>query len=89
MKYSVVFSKEAQKVLKKMDRQQQLLLLSWIKKNLVGCTNPKIHEKPLTANFKGYWRYRVGIYRIITSIEDDVLQIKIINFGHRKDIYKK
>ncbi|MBV9470137.1 MAG: type II toxin-antitoxin system RelE/ParE family toxin [Abitibacteriaceae bacterium] len=31
---------------------------------------------------------RVGDYRIIYSIEDDVLRVLIIDIGHRRDIYR-
>ncbi|GBU10598.1 hypothetical protein AwErysi_02140 [Erysipelotrichaceae bacterium] len=75
MSYSVELSKQAEKTLKKLDKQQQILLLSWIKRNLVGCKSPRISGKPLTGDLKGSWRYRVGIYRIITSIEDEVMKI--------------
>ncbi|MDX2434919.1 MAG: type II toxin-antitoxin system RelE/ParE family toxin [Desulfobacterales bacterium] len=31
---------------------------------------------------------RVGDYRIIYEIQDDVLLILIVKIGHRKDIYR-
>ena len=34
------------------------------------------------------WRIRVGDYRIIYNILDDILLIIVIDIGHRKDIYK-
>ena len=34
------------------------------------------------------WRYRVGNYRIIASIEDDELLILAINIDHRSRIYR-
>ena len=33
------------------------------------------------------YRIRVGTYRIICDIFDDLLLIDVINLGHRKDIY--
>jgi len=35
------------------------------------------------------WRLRVGDYRIIYLIEDDIKIIEIRKIGHRKDVYKK
>jgi mRNA interferase RelE/StbE len=35
------------------------------------------------------WRIRVGDYRIIYSIFDDILIIEVIRVSHRKDVYKK
>ena len=87
-KYSVEFAKKAVKALSKLDKPTKALLYSWIKQNLDGCTNPRFTGKPLSGNFKGAWRYRVGDYRIIADIRDDTLIILIVNIGHRREIYK-
>lgn len=34
-----------------------------------------------------FWKYRVGNYQIIVSIEDDALRILVVRLGHRKDVY--
>lgn len=54
-KYDVRFEKQAQKALKKMDSYQKRIILAWIKKNLLGTNDPRIHGKPLTANHSGKW----------------------------------
>lgn len=33
------------------------------------------------------YRIRVGQYRIIYTIEDDVLVVMVVKVGHRKDVY--
>lgn len=35
------------------------------------------------------WRVRVGDYRIIYLIEDDVLLVVVVTLGHRSDVYKR
>jgi mRNA interferase RelE/StbE len=35
------------------------------------------------------WRVRVGDYRVIYTIEDDVLLIVVVALGHRSDIYER
>jgi mRNA interferase RelE/StbE len=35
------------------------------------------------------WRVRVGDYRIIYTIEDDVLLVVVVTLGHRRDIYER
>ena len=85
--YKVDYTKTAVKVLSKLDSFTRRIIIEWIEKNLVGCENPRIHGKPLSANRKGQWRYRVGDYRIIADIQDDKLIILVINIGHRRDIY--
>lgn len=86
-RYDVRFERNAQKSLKKMDPQQKRLIMAWIKKNLVGTHDPRIHGKALTANHKGKWRYRIGDYRLISDIDDHTVTILILEVGHRRDIY--
>ena len=35
------------------------------------------------------WRVRVGDYRVIYTIEDDVLLVVVITLGHRRDVYER
>ena len=88
MAYRVEYSKAALKQLKKMDRFDARLITSWIGKNLEGCEDPRAHGKGLTANRSGEWRYRVGDYRILCVIQDDVLFIEVFAIGHRSSVYK-
>ncbi len=85
--YRVLFSKHALKQLKKLDKPTAALIIGWIRKNLEGCENPRIHGKGLTDNRGGQWRYRVGDYRIIAEINDLDIVILVVNVGHRSDIY--
>ncbi|QPR66070.1 type II toxin-antitoxin system RelE/ParE family toxin (plasmid) [Lysinibacillus macroides] len=85
--YHVAFTKQALKELKKMDKHQASIILAWIKKNLEGCENPRLHGKALVANHTGKWRYRIGDYRLITHIDDDQIIILVLDIGHRRSIY--
>ena len=89
MNYSVEFSRMALRQLKKLDKPTAALILGWIRKNLEGCSDPRLHGKGLTADRSGQWRYRVGDYRLIAEIEDERLVILMLNVGHRRDIYSK
>lgn len=89
MSFHVQYTKAALKQLKKMNRFDAQLIVSWIGKNLEGCDDPRVHGKGLTANRSGEWRYRVGSYRILCVIQDDVLVIEIFSIGHRSTVYKQ
>jgi len=86
--FKIVYEKGFYKDLKSFDKQQARLILAWIKKNLDGSDNPKEKGKSLTGNLKGYWRYRIGDYRLICEIKDDLLVLICVAVGHRKNIYK-
>lgn len=85
--YHVEFTKEALKALKKMDCPTAALIFGWIKKNLEGCEDPRIHGKGDTANRSGQLRYRVGNCRLVCDIIDDRVVILVLNIGHRRDVY--
>ena len=89
MKYKILFDKNADKQLKKIDKTQQRIIVNWIIKNLENTNDSRVFGKALKGNLKDYWRYRVGDYRIIAEINDAEIKILIIETGHRKDIYKK
>ena len=36
-----------------------------------------------------YWRVRVGDYRIIYEIQDDVLVVVVVTVGHRREVYRR
>lgn len=92
MSYRVEYSDDAKKSLSKMkkkDPMEALRIYNWIGKNLVDCEDPRRTGKALTGQYKGSWRYRVGYYRILAEIHDDVLVILLIDIGHRSTVYDK
>lgn len=88
MIYRVEFTQRALKELKKIDRHTAALILGWVRKNLEGCENPRLHGKGLTANRSGEWRYRVGDYRLLAKIDDNKITILIVSIGHRRNVYE-
>lgn len=50
--------------------------------------NPRPPKAVALSGRPGY-RVRVGDYRIIYTIQDDVLLVVVVNLGHRRDIYQK
>lgn len=87
-RYKLIYSKDFQKIFKKLDPSVQKLVASYIKHNLENTDDPRNHGKALAGDKKGLWRYRIGNYRLIAEIQDERLILLILTFGHRKDIYK-
>lgn len=85
--YDLIYDKKYLKSLRKLDIQAQKIITNWVENNLLNCEEPRFSGKPLTGNFKGVWRYRIGAYRLLAKIDDDKLIIFAIDGGHRRDIY--
>lgn len=47
---------------------------------------PEQYGEPLRRTLKGYWKLRVGDYRVVFKIERD--QITILGIRHRRDVYE-
>jgi len=89
MKYKLSINERTKKSLEKMDRSIAKSILKWMKENLLDCENPRLLGEPLKGEFKGYWKYRKGDYRILVDINDGIKIIEIIKIDHRKQMYNK
>lgn len=88
MSYKLETTPEFDKQLKKLDKFTRTKIASYLLRNIKDIENPRSKGKALVGNKKGYWRYRVGQYRVIVDIQDEKLVILALEIGHRKDIYK-
>ncbi|MEW6606106.1 MAG: type II toxin-antitoxin system RelE/ParE family toxin [bacterium] len=50
-------------------------------------TAPHHYGKPLRKTLKGYWKIRVGDYRVVYKMMEN--EVWILGIIHRKDVYKK
>ena len=85
MNYTIQIEKSALKQLS----QLPLIIVEAIDIKISSLqTNPR---PPGCKKLKGRdgWRVRVGDYRVIYKIDDNVLIILVIDIGHRKNIYNK
>jgi mRNA interferase RelE/StbE len=86
MPYEIIITRDAKKEFRKLPNDVQENIFDHI-------SNLKVEPRPSGCKkLKGeidYWRIRVGKYRVIYSIEDNILRIEVIKIGHRKDVYKK
>jgi len=62
-------------------------ILRYLRQRIAAAEDPRRFGKPLTGDLEGLWRYRVGNYRIVASIEDDRFVVLIVIVGHRREVY--
>jgi mRNA interferase RelE/StbE len=43
--------------------------------------------KPLRFDLEGFWSARRGQYRVIYSIHDDQVPVRVVPISHRADVY--
>lgn len=85
--YEVRLSLEAEKFFTKCNKA--------LAKKLARCfsnleNSPRSHPniKSLKGSYSGYYRYRVGDYRVVYSIEDELIVVNVILIAHRSKVYE-
>jgi len=87
MTWIINLDSSAAKTLQAIDKPTKQRIESFINQ-LALTTNPRTTGKALQGQLAGYWRYRVGDYRLICHIKDGELIIMVVEIGHRKEIYR-
>ena len=85
MKYNVEIAPPVLKILKRLSRTDKDRLYAMIES--LG-DNPRPHGYKDLVGFKNFYRIRVGEYRIIYNIFDDVLIVSIVELITRGTGYK-
>ncbi|MEM6711089.1 MAG: type II toxin-antitoxin system RelE/ParE family toxin [Pseudomonadota bacterium] len=88
MTWTVRFDRKALKQLGKVPRADQKRISNYLKNRVARFENPRDAGDPLHGQFQGYWKYRVGNYRVIVDIQDDELIVLVIRIGHRREVYR-
>jgi len=89
MAWVIEFDPAAERELSKLNPQIARRILEFLYNRVAKLEDPRSIGQALKGSILGtFWRYRVGDYRIIASIEDTALRILILRIGNRKDIYR-
>jgi mRNA interferase RelE/StbE len=80
----------AKKDLAKLDKQVAKRIMAFLRERLASLDDPRSIGEALRGSQLGdFWKYRVGDYRIISSIEDGALRVLVIRIGNRREVYRK
>jgi mRNA interferase RelE/StbE len=89
MAWGIELSDLARKNLKQLDTQNAKRILSFLNDRLTHLEDPRSIGEALRGSKLGeIWKYRVGDYRIISSIDDKTVRIVVVRIGNRKDVYR-
>lgn len=86
MSYQIFIKPAAQRQLKKLTLTVQQDLIARIESL---SANPRPLGCKKLKGQRDQYRLRSGDYRIIYSIEDASLIVRVINVGHRRDVYEQ
>ncbi len=90
MAWRIEFDDKARKELAALDKSVALRIIAFLRERVAALENPRSIGEALKGSKLGvFWKYRVGDYRIIASIEDGTMTILVVRIGNRKEVYRK
>lgn len=89
MAWKIEFEPVAERELDKLDPQVARRILTFLHRRVASLDDPRSIGEALKGSKLGeFWKYRVGDYRIISSIEDGALRIFVVKIGNRREVYR-
>ena len=87
--WRVEFDERAAKELRGLDRQHQTRIVRFLRERIASAEDPRRLGKALRGQSAGLWRYRVGPFRLICTLEDDRLVVLVLRVGDHREVYER
>ena len=89
MAWKVEIDLAAERDLGKLDPQIARRILVFLHDRVAKLDDPRSIGDALKGDkLSAFWKYRVGDYRIISTIEDGALRILVVRIGNRREVYR-
>ena len=90
MAWKIELDPAAERELDKIDQQTARRIIAFLHGRVAALDNPRSIGEALKGSKLGdFWKYRVGDWRIIASIEDGALRILVVRIGNRREVYRR
>ena len=89
MAWRIELAGRARQQLRKLDREHARSIAQFLTTRLAALDDPR-HTGAALQHGSGtaFWRYRVGDFRLIVRIEDDILRVLVIRIAHQREAYR-
>ncbi len=90
MAWRIELDDAAKKDLAKLDKPLARRITAFLRERVAVLDDPRSIGEALKGSKLGdFWKYRVGDYRIIGSIEDGAVRILVVKIGNRREVYRQ
>jgi mRNA interferase RelE/StbE len=86
--WTIEFVPEAAKELRKLGRSEAARIIRTLEERIAPLPDPRSLGAALTGDHAGYWRWRIGDYRVVAKIEDARVLILVVRVAHRREVYR-
>ena len=89
MVWLIKFDEAAEKDLAKLDKQVAKRITTFLRQRVAPLDDPRSIGEALKGSKLGdFWKYRVGDYCVIASVEDQALRVLVLKVGNRREVYR-
>ena len=88
MAWTIEFDPRVEKDLRRIGPQAARRVLDYLRDRVAVLEDPRQLGQPLKGPLTALWRYRVGDYRVVCELRDEVLVVLVLRIGHRKAVYR-
>lgn len=90
MAWRIEFDPSAKKELDKLGHEPARRILDFLVTRVAKLDDPRaIGEALKGVKLGGFWKYRVGDFRVIADIRDKVVLILVVRIGNRREVYRR
>lgn len=88
MAWTIEFVPAAAKELKALDRTVAARIVRTLEQRVAKSDDPRALGAALAGEHAGYWRWRIGDYRVVARIEDERVTVLVVRVAHRREVYR-
>ncbi len=59
----------------------------YLDKRIASGAHPKLWADPYRGDLHGFWKIRIGEYRAVARLHENVLLVEVVKVGNRRDVY--
>jgi mRNA interferase RelE/StbE len=86
----IEFDESAKTDLAKMDRPIAKRITKFMRERVAALDDPRSIGEALKGSQLGdLWKYRVGDYRVISDIQDELVRVYVVKVGNRREVYRR
>ncbi len=90
MAWQIEFDESAKADLAKMDKPIAKRITKFMRERVAALDDPRSIGEALKGSQLGdLWKYRVGDYRIISDIQDELVRVYVVKVGNRREVYRR
>jgi len=87
--WTIEYAQSARKPMERLDPMARRRIRAFLGERVAALEDPRQLGGPLQgARLGGLWRYRVGDYRILVEIKDEIVTVLVVGIGHRGEVYR-